>query len=150
MFILMRYPTEEKKMSRNINKILLIYDNACPLCDYYCRLIKIQESVGSLILINAREHSAERDEITALGLDIDQGMVLKMDSQIYYGADAIHALALIGSRSNIINRVNYWIFRSARGASIFYPVLRGCRNILLKLLRLKKINNLSVKGNKYF
>ena len=37
------------------------------------------------------------DEITAAGLDIDQGMVLKVGGTLHYGADAIHALSLLGT-----------------------------------------------------
>ena len=90
------------------------------------------------------------DEITATGLDIDQGMVLKMGGTIYYGSDAIHALALIGSPSSIFNRVNYWIFRSQTLSRIFYPILRLFRNLLLKILGKTKINNLNIHGNDLF
>jgi len=121
--------------------ILLIYDKECPACNNYCQFVRIRESIGTLKLVDARESSAVMDGITAMGLDIDQGMVLKMNDQIYNGSDAIHALALIGSRSGVFNRLNYWIFRSKYLSRIFYPVLRFFRNLLLKLLRKTKINN---------
>ena len=89
-------------------------------------------------------------EITALGLDIDQGMVVKMNDQIYYGADAIHALALISSRSGLFNRLNYWAFRSKTVSRFLYPLLRSCRNLLLKILRRTKINNLGLVDNERF
>ena len=101
-------------------------------------------------LIDAREPSDALDEITALGLDIDQGMVLKMEGEIYYGADAIHALALINSRSGFFNRPNYWLFRSKRASRILYPALRCGRNLLLKLLGKTKINNLGRENNERF
>ena len=71
--------------------ILLVYDQQCPLCDFYSRIVRVRESVGALVLVDAREDSAVMQEITAAGLDIDQGMVLKMAGRIYYGADAIHS-----------------------------------------------------------
>ena len=83
-------------------EILLVYDKECPVCDSYCRLVRVEESAGDLKLVDAREPSDALDEITALGLDIDQGMVLKMEGELYYGADAIHALALISSRSGFL------------------------------------------------
>jgi len=89
-------------------------------------------------------------EITARGLDIDQGMVLKMGDQLYYGADAIHALALISSRSGLFNKLNYWIFCSKRVSAWLYPILRSMRNLLLKILGKTKINNLGVSGNDRF
>ncbi len=130
--------------------IILVYDKECPACDNYCQVVRIREDVGELILLDAREPSAVMDEITALGWDIDQGMVLKMGSQLYYGSDAIHALALISSRSGFFNRMNYWLFKSKLLSHIFYPVLRFLRNLLLKLLGKSKINNLHLSNNNHF
>jgi len=90
------------------------------------------------------------DEITALGLDIDQGMVVKMDGEIYYGSDAIHALALISSRSSFFNHLNYWMFKSRRVSRIVYPALKFSRNLLLKILGKTKINNLGRENNETF
>jgi predicted DCC family thiol-disulfide oxidoreductase YuxK len=131
-------------------EILLVYDKQCPVCDNYCRMVRIRESVGDLKLVDARELSAVMDEITAQGLDIDQGMVLKMGDRLYYGSDAIHALALISSRAGIFNRLNYWLFKSRTLSRLFYPILRFFRNLLLKLLRRTKINNLGLENNERF
>jgi hypothetical protein len=100
--------------------------------------------------VDARESSEVMNEITAQGHDIDQGMVLKMGDQLYYGSDAIHTLALIGSRLGLFNRYNYWIFKSKTASLIFYPALRFCRNLLLKALGKTKINNLEAEGNDKF
>ncbi len=132
------------------NEVLLIYDKECPACDNYCQVVRIRETVGKLRLIDARENSEVLEEITALGLDIDQGMVLKLDGQIYYGSDAIHALALISSRSGLLNRLNYYLFRSKRLSHVFYPILRFFRNVLLKVLGKTKINNLNIDDNHRF
>ena len=131
-------------------EILLVYDRECPACNLYCQVIKIKESVGDLKIVNAREDTEILKEISAEGLDIDQGMVLKMGDQLYYGSDAIHALALIGSQSGVFNRLIYWVFKSKTRSFLFYPMLRACRNLLLKILRKSKINNLDVKDNHKF
>jgi predicted DCC family thiol-disulfide oxidoreductase YuxK len=136
--------------SVNSEEILLVYDQKCPACNAYCQLVRIREKVGGLRIVDARENSEIMDEITEQGLDIDQGIVLKMGGQLYYGSDAIHMLALIGSRSGIFNRINYWIFKSKSASSIVYPFLRFCRNLLLKILGKSKINNLKSKGNDKF
>ena len=131
-------------------EILLVYDKECPACNYYCRLVKIRQTVGEMKIVDARESSEVMDEITAMGLDIDQGMVLKLDGQLYYGADAIHALSLIGTRSGFFNRINYWIFKSKTVSRFLYPVFKACRNLLLKVLGVTKINNLGLPGNERF
>lgn len=131
-------------------QILLVYDGECPACSAYSRLVTVRETVGDLVLVNAREPSPVMDEITAERLDIDGGMVLKVGDQLYYGADALHALALMSSRSGVFNRVNFWFFRSAAISALLYPVLRCGRNLLLKLLGKTRINNLGVGGNGKF
>ena len=135
-------------MSRE--EILLIFDKECPACNNYCQLVRIRNDVGELKIVDAREDGPILQEITDMGLDIDQGMVLKMGDKIYYGSDAIHALALISSRSGLFNRINYWLFKSKILSYILYPVLRFCRNLLLKILGKTKINNLNIEGNDKF
>lgn len=130
--------------------IQLIYDKDCPACNAYSQMVRIRQSVGQLQLINAREDSNVMRELTAQGLDIDQGMVLKMADNCYYGSDAIYMLSLLSSRSGVFNRLNYHLFKSRRVAKWLYPLLRACRNLLLKLLRKRKINNLNISGNDRF
>ena len=93
------------------------------MCKTYCRYIRIREAVGNLHLVDARQPGELMDEITRLGLDIDQGMVLKFKSAVYYGPDAIHMLTLLSTASGIFNRINYYVFSTKVGAKIFYPYL---------------------------
>lgn len=145
---ILAFMCQEKSMKRE--EILLVYDRECFACNAYCQIVKVRKSVGDLRIVDAREHTDVLHEITKEGLDIDQGMVLKMGEQLYYGADAIHTLALIGSRSGFLNRMNYWIFKSKTISSILYPALRFFRNVLLKLLGRTKINNLNIENNDRF
>jgi predicted DCC family thiol-disulfide oxidoreductase YuxK len=130
--------------------ILLVYDKQCPACDLYCSLARIRADVGELKLVDARAAGPLMEEITRAGLDIDQGMVLKVGTQLYYGADAIHALSLMSTRTGFFNRLAYWSFRSQHAARTLYPALRAMRNLLLKLLRKTKINNLRIADNDRF
>ena len=131
-------------------EILLVYDRECPVCDGYCRMVRIRESVGALRLVNARDAGGIMDEITAKGLDIDEGMVLKFGDSLYYGADAIHVLSLMSSRSGAFNRLTYWIFRSKSLSTMLYPLFRFFRNLLLKLMRKSRINNLRLPRRERF
>lgn len=137
-------------MSVSAREVLLVYDKACPVCDNYCRAVRINNTVGRLLLVNARDDHPVLEEITARDLDIDQGMVLKLGEQLFYGADAIQALALLSSRSGAFNRINFWLFKSPRRARLLYPLLRTGRNLLLKILGRTKINNLALPNNEKF
>jgi len=130
--------------------VILVYDKDCPLCQAYCRMTRIREAAGELVLVNARDETPILQEITDMGWDVDQGMVLKVDDQLYYGSDAIHALALLSSRSGIFNRLSYWMFKSKKLSAILYPIMRSGRNLLLKILGRSKINNLNLDDNSKF
>jgi predicted DCC family thiol-disulfide oxidoreductase YuxK len=134
----------------NSAEILLVYDKQCPACDAYCGMIRVRESVGTLRLVNARGAGKIMDEITAKGLDIDEGMVLKVGNTLHYGADAIHVLSLMSSRVGTFNRLTYWMFRSKRLSTILYPLFRFFRNMLLKILRKSRINNLGLPSRDRF
>jgi hypothetical protein len=61
-----------------------------------------------------------------------------------------YVLALMGTNRGFFNRLCYRSFRSKAVSSVLYPILRACRDLLLKLLGKTKINNLKVAGNDCF
>lgn len=120
------------------------YDGDCPICAHAAHALRIRESVGALHLVNAREdpgHPLIR-EIGALGLDLDEGMVLKFLDTCYHGQDALHMMALLGSPHGWFNRANAVLFRSKPFAALCYPLMRGGRNLLLRVNGVDKIRNL--------
>ncbi|WP_211236928.1 DCC1-like thiol-disulfide oxidoreductase family protein [Chitinimonas koreensis] len=129
-------------MARAQGDVWLVYDGECPVCTTYCRYVRIREAVGQLHLIDARQPGALMDEITAAGLDIDQGMVVKFRDAIYYGPDAIRVLTLLSTPSGLFNRINYRLFGSRLGARVFYPLGKAFRTLVLKLLGIRYIENL--------
>lgn len=131
-------------------EVVVVYDTRCPACDYYCNMVRIRESVGHLVLLDARAAGPIMDAITARRWDIDQGMVVKAGDEMYYGSDAIHVLALLGTNKGLFNRIAYWLFRSKTVSRVLYPILKFFRNLLLKVLGRKKINNLGLEGHEQF
>ena len=130
--------------------VLLVYDRQCPACEFYCRHAEIDAAHGTLRRIDAREPSNVRDQITRSGLDIDQGMVLVAKGHLYYGADAIHELTRRAPSRGAFHRLSRALFGSATRARLLYPIMRTCRNVLLKVLRKTKINNLGRPHNDRF
>ena len=116
----------------------LVYDGECPFCSAYVQLLRIRENVGPLPLINARDGGPEVREISEAGLDLDEGMVLKISGQMYHGNDCIHALAMLSQPKGLFNHINIWIFRSETRSKFLYPVLRSGRNLFLRVLGRKK------------
>src|SRR3546814_9355480 len=122
---------------------------AFPACDTYCRWVRLRPAAGRLHLFNARESTAVMEEITMARLDSDQGMVVKTAGRLYYGSDAIHTLALVGSRSGLFNKLNHYVLRSSTVSHVLYPGLRACRHLLLKVMGKTKIKHLNIPGNEH-
>jgi predicted DCC family thiol-disulfide oxidoreductase YuxK len=120
-------------------EIILVYDRECPFCHNYSQLVTIRKSVGTLVMINARDNVPLVQDIKKLGFDLNQGMVVKISEQYYHGADALNILALLSSRSGFFNKLNFWLFKSKLASSLLYPILRGGRNLVLIILGKKKI-----------
>ena len=130
--------------------IYLVYDRECPVCEFYCQRVNTSSSAGHLVRVDARRASPLLDEITNADLDIDEGMVLKVDGTIYHGSDAIHELALLSSKKGLFNQLTSSLFRHRQIAKFLYPALVVCRNLLLKILGRSRINNLGLADNDRF
>lgn len=134
----------------SVPDIWLVYDEGCRACRVYCTPARIRESAGHLVLVDAREGGPLMQEITAAGLDIDQGMVLKAGGNLHYGADAIHGLSLMDTNKGLFNRFTYQAFRSSDVSRVLYPLLRACRNRLPKAPGKTGVDNQGMTGNDRF
>jgi predicted DCC family thiol-disulfide oxidoreductase YuxK len=128
--------------------IEVVYDKECPICDFYCTRADIDK--GNLMLVDARNDSDIMRDITAMGLDIDEGMVVRVGDELHYGSDAIHELALRSTGKGFVNFFGKLVFRSRTAAHLLYPPLKMIRNLLLKLLGRSRINNLQQDGKDRF
>ena len=117
----------------------IVYDGQCPFCSRYVQLVRLRETLGRVRLIDARKGGPEVQEVRQAGLDLDDGMVLKLDGRLYHGAECINMLALLSTPSSGFNRLNAALFRSPTASRLLYPVLRAGRNAVLRLLGRGKI-----------
>jgi predicted DCC family thiol-disulfide oxidoreductase YuxK len=135
-------PTTGSAANADEDVVEILYDKECPVCDAYCTLADVQAAAGKVKRLDARQDSDLLREVTARSLDVDEGMVVRYRGTLHYGADAIHILALLSPRKTLFDRFSYLLFRSKGRARVLYPVLKAGRNVLLKLLGRKRINNL--------
>lgn len=122
------------------NGLTIVYDGDCPFCSAYVAMTRLREAAGSVELVDAREadHPVVR-EAKAAGLDLDEGMAMKMDGRLYHGADVMNRLALMTSPAGPFNALMREVFRHPRLSRALYPSLRAGRNLALRLLGRKKI-----------
>ncbi|MFQ6551555.1 thiol-disulfide oxidoreductase DCC family protein [Aestuariibius insulae] len=121
--------------------VSILYDGECPFCSRFVAMVRLREAVGPVELINARDGGPLVDQANALGLDLDEGMVLVMDGQFHHGAEAMNRIAMLSSDSTIFNKFNGFVFRNAGLSRALYPVLRGGRNATLALLGRRKMRD---------
>lgn len=122
--------------------IELVYDDECPVCRAYCTNISLKDPERPLELIDARKAGALMDDITARGLDIDEGMVVKIGDDLHYGSDAIHVLSQYTKPAGLMGRMNQTLFRHKFLSDILYPAGKTLRNLVLYALGIEKIRNL--------
>tara|TARA_R110001592_G_scaffold3525_24_gene20080 strand:+ start:6676 stop:7668 length:993 start_codon:yes stop_codon:yes gene_type:complete len=122
-------------------KLELVYDDQCPVCRIYCKNV-IVDAGHDLHLIDARQGGDLMREVTARGLDIDEGMVLKIGSDLYYGSDAMHQISMRAQTKGWVSYVNRLFFMSPERARVFYAVGKKCRNAVLRILGIEYIDNL--------
>ena len=117
----------------------IIYDGECPFCSKYVRLIQLKNTVGNVELINVREDKAMQKKLKEMSIDINQGMVLIDDKEIYFAEDCVHRLALLSTSSTLFNRFNKFVFKYKILSKILYPIMKMGRNFGLFVLRRKQI-----------
>ncbi|QFU01742.1 hypothetical protein FIU83_08830 [Halomonas sp. THAF5a] len=122
--------------------LTLVYDGQCPLCRQFVRLQRLRRDVGELTLIDARQESDARRELSEQGIVLDEGMALRIGEHWVHGSEALHRLALMSTGSGRFNRWMARLFASPRRTARLYPWLRRGRAVLLRLLGRGPIDNL--------
>lgn len=126
-------------------RLRLVYDGECPMCRRYVRLQRIRQDLGELELIDARQESEARHELSAMGIDLDEGFALQIGERWYHGSEALHRLTLLGTRSGLFNRLMYRLFANPERTARLYPVFKACRTTMLKILGKGPIANRNLK-----
>lgn len=123
----------------NGDRITIIYDGHCPVCDAYFRMQRLRESGIDAELVDARTRPDLVREFAARGIDLDRDFVLRLGDAEYVGGDAMFVLASLSGRANLLRRASLRLFRHRRVANALYPALRAGRRLLLFLLGRKAL-----------
>lgn len=110
----------------------LIYDTECFFCANYVRLLKLKETLGEITLIDARDAEAIKP-FDATPQMLNEGMLLIVNDKRYYGAEAVHHIALLSTSNSLFNRINAAIFRVHWLSVLLYPALKAGRRLYLFL-----------------
>ena len=94
--------------------IEVIYDGACPVCRRSVQRLKQRAGGPPIALIDARAAPDRVAELSARGLDVDEGIVVKAGDSYLSGAEATRFLAGLHVSSRRLERLVAWCFVSPR------------------------------------
>lgn len=115
--------------------ITVIYDGDCPFCTSYVSMMRLREAAGEVDLVNAREDDPRVRDIQRAGYDLDSGMVVLWQDEVFFGDGAVHLLATLSSAGGgVFNRIQRMAFSNPRRAARLYPVLAAGRRLFLRLV----------------
>jgi predicted DCC family thiol-disulfide oxidoreductase YuxK len=120
---------------------LIIYDGDCIFCENYTRLVRLREQVGPVELLNARSDDARVERYWREGYDLNEGMLLVLDGNVYFGAAAVNKLAQLSAPATAFNRVNRAIFQKPGMSAKVYPLLKLGRRVVLWLRGRKQLEH---------
>lgn len=111
--------------------IELYYDKECPFCNSFANFLTLKKS-HTLKLFDAREMKGQMDDFKAKGFDINDGVIVRVDSkEIYQGAEGILFLKKLANKEVLF--FDNWFFKK-----LIYPLIKTLRKIAL-FLKGKKI-----------
>lgn len=110
-------------MKKDIN---LYFDKECPFCSYYANynFLKLNHN---LILYNAREYPQKINLLRKKGFDINSGIIIEIDGEIFQGSNAVKQL-------NKLSEKQIKIFNTRFFSIVIYPVMKLVRKLLLFIL----------------
>lgn len=102
----------------------IYYDKECPFCKKYAQLIKLRKK-HNINLNNARQEKSKIIEFYNLGFNINQGVIVVCDDNIYQGSDAVIFLDKLDKSYSLYDNL---IFKK-----VLYPLAKFSRFVLLKI-----------------
>jgi predicted DCC family thiol-disulfide oxidoreductase YuxK len=131
-------PQPSNPASMDASEMTVVFDGDCPVCTAYTCNMSLD---SPNTIVNARKGGKLVDDLSAAGIDLDEGMVVVHEGKYYHGADAVQILALHSDKSGLLGRLNHVVFRSPWRSRALYPILKMGRNMLLRALGRSRINS---------
>lgn len=113
--------------------IKLYYDDECPFCKEYSRYVKLKQNY-EITVINARDEHMQIREFKKKGMDINKGMILEIDGQLWQGEEAILQIDYLLVHKTFSDKVRTFVTTIPYLMKLLYPVIKGFRYITLKII----------------
>lgn len=129
---------------------VVVYDGQCPFCRAYVASLegKVLEceagsedkaKQGGLNKVDARCSPELVEQLLAANIDINAGIALIKNEQVYQGAEALSLLAREHAAPGLMAGAHHRLLRFRLASRLLYPALRLLRNSYLRLVGLAPI-----------
>lgn len=123
-----------------LKKINLYYDEECPFCKEYSKYIELRKKYD-IKIFNARESTDKIKVFRNKGFDINDGMIIEYESEIFQGSDAVKIIDKYIDKKSVFDQFISVIINLPGFKLVVYPIVKFLRIMILKLLgRNPKIN----------
>ena len=122
-----------------MSKDYLLYDGEFPACSSYVAFSRLRRLHPSLKVLDARGEPALVEELRGRGYEINEGMVMQLDGEIFFGAEATRQIARHAREGGVLRRALLDAIGDAPWSRALYPLLNRCRRLLLVMLGRKLI-----------
>ena len=136
----------------DLTGVWFVYDGDCPICKRAAEATQIKQSLGNLHLLDARTNDGH-PLLAATNkryLNLDDGMVIFHEGRYFHGAGALEFMAVHGTPNGLFNHLNRVLFRSKFLSKNLYPLMRGGRNLMLRLRGKPPLFNLEKRDTATF
>ena len=112
----------------------VLYDGECPVCAAYMGIAQLRRVRPDLQVLDARKEPALVAALRAQGHEVNESILVRLDSKVHKGAAATRLIAGLGSSNPWTRRLALVALSGGRFGESLYPLQRACRNLLLRVL----------------
>ena len=116
-----------------LKKINLYYDDECPFCKEYSSYVELRK-IYDINIINAREALVKINTFREKGYDINDGMIIEFEDNIFQGSDAVKIIDKNISKKSFFDKFLSRLIRVSFFKTLLYPLAKFFRIVILKLL----------------
>jgi len=116
-----------------LKKINLYYDDECPFCKEYSKYVELRKKFD-IKIINARQSIEKIKEFKSKGIDINNGMIVEYEGEIFQGSDGIRIIDKYIDKKRTSDRLISAIIKLPGFKLLIYPLVKFIRKVVLKLL----------------
>ncbi len=113
---------------------ILLYDGECPVCSRFVAMARLRHAAPNIQVLNARQQPALVAHFLDAGMNVNDGMIIRVNDVVYYGDDALVMISSLGDGDSLFSKLMLKLFSSPRLSRHIYPTPVRGRKLLLRLL----------------